>query len=262
MTCSQCGQSVSRGVRSCAKCGSRLQSASVVRLSDFGLATASAVRTPGAATAYSTARIRRPSRIERVRNIVLTPRSEWQVIETEVTTPGRLYTGYIVPLAAFAAVMSFIRLAVIGVNLPLGGAVRTPLFSGLLSSALTFIMGLIGIHLVGVIINMLAPAFGGHTDSRQALKLAAYALTPAWLGSALAFLPLGSTLQLVAGLYGVYVLYLGLPVLMRTEQSSAVGYAASVVSCTVWVGILFAMVAAGALAPVQMWPGIWFIATQ
>jgi hypothetical protein len=116
--------------------------------------------------------------------------------------------------------------------------------SGLFSSVLTFVMGLIGLYLVGLIINMLAPSFGGQRDQRQALKTAAYALTPAWLGTALTFLPLGSLLQLCAGIYGIYVLYLGLPVMMRSKQTGSAGYTASVVVCTILVGILFGIVAA------------------
>jgi hypothetical protein len=140
--------------------------------------------------------------------------------------------------------MSFIRMSVIGVNLPFGGTIRTPFVSGLFSSVLTFVIGLIGLYLVGLIINMLAPTFGGQRDQRQALKTAAYALTPAWLGTALTFLPLGSLLQLCAGIYGIYVLYLGLPVMMKAKQTSSGGYTASVVVCSILVGILFGVLAA------------------
>jgi len=208
---------------------------------DFGLAAAAA---PGAGTAaYPGAQVL-PSLIERIKNIVLTPKTEWLVIEGEPTSVAQLYSGYVMPMAAFAAVMSFIRMSVIGVSLPFGGTIRTPVASGLVSSIVTFILGLIGLYLVGIIINMLAPTFAGGRDQRQALKTAAYALTPAWLGTALTFLPLGTLLQLLAGIYGIYVLYLGLPVMMRSPQDEAGGYTAAVVVCTILVGILFGIVGA------------------
>jgi hypothetical protein len=62
------------------------------------------------------------------------------------------------------------------------------------------------------------------------------------LSSVLALSPIWATLlQLLAGLYGIYVLYLGLPVLMQSPREKAFGYTASVVICTILVGIVFAV---------------------
>jgi hypothetical protein len=243
MNCPKCGQSVSNDARFCGKCGSQVGLGA--RVGDFGLAIASA---SGAGAAPIDGPRALPGLIERVKNIILMPRTEWHVIAAEPTSIGQLYTGYVMPLAAFAAVMSFIRMSVIGVNLPFGGAIRTPMVSGLFEAVVTFILGLIGLYLVGLIINMLAPMFSAERNQRQALQTAAYALTPAWLGTALTFLPLGTLLQLIAGLYGIYVLYLGLPVMMRAKRNDArhdaSGYTAAVVVCTILLGILFAVVGA------------------
>jgi len=242
MNCPKCSQTVSTDARFCGNCGSQIESEPAARVGDFGLAAAAASGA-GTAPAYASPHAL-PGLVERIKNIILTPKTEWPVIQAESTAVGQLYTGYVMPMAAFAAVMSFIRMSVIGVNLPFGGTIRTPFSSGVFSSVLTFVMGLIGLYLVGLIINVLAPSFGGQRDQRQALKTAAYALTPAWLGTALTFLPLGSLLQLCAGIYGIYVLYLGLPVMMRSKQTSSAGYTASVVVCSILVGILFGVVAA------------------
>ena len=183
--------------------------------------------------------------LARIRNIVLTPKTEWRVIEHEPISIIQLYVGYVMPMTAFAAIMSFFRMSVVGVSLPLGGTIRTPMSSGLVSSVVTFILGLLGLFLVAVIINTLAPAFSGGRDGRQALKTAAYALTPAWLGTALSFLPLGGVLQLIAGIYGIYVLYFGLQVMMHAPQPKTGRYTAAVVVCTTLITLLFA--ATGAL---------------
>lgn len=175
----------------------------------------------------------------RIKNILLTPKSEWQVIQAEPTTVGRLYGGYVIPLNAFASVMSFIRFSVVGVPVSTGEVLRASWVNGLFAALLTFVLGLVGLYLVGLVIHMLASAFGGRPDRRQAAKTAAYSLTPAWLGTALSFAPLGSLLQFMAGLYGVYVLYVGLPVMMQAKEEGAGGYASSVVACALGVGILF-----------------------
>jgi len=180
----------------------------------------------------------------RIRNILFTPKSEWRVIQAEATSVSRLYSGYVMPMAAFAAVMSFIRLSVVGVEVPAGGTARASWMIGLQTSLLSFLLSLGGLYLVGLVINSLASAFGGRPDRRQALQTAAYALTPTWLGTALSFLPMGSLLQFLAGLYGVYVLYIGLPIMMQAKEDGAGGYASSVVACAVGVGILFGLGAA------------------
>jgi hypothetical protein len=184
--------------------------------------------------------------VQRIKNILITPQTEWDVIAGEPTLPAQLFTGYVIPLAALAAVLSFIHLSLIGISLPFGGAYRTPLFSGLVTAALTVVFGVIGVFLIGLIINVLAPTFGGSRDLRQGLKVSGYSLTPAYLGAVLALSPvLPSLLQLAAGCYGIYVLYLGLPVLMRSPKERAAGYTASVVVCTLLVGVVLSVASMG-----------------
>jgi hypothetical protein len=186
-----------------------------------------------------------PGLIERIKNILLTPKTEWAAIEPEATSIGQLYTGYVMPLAAFAALMSFARMSVIGVSIPFGGAFRTPILSGLMFALVSFGFGLLGLFLVGLIINALAPTFSGERNQRQALKTAAYAFTPAWLGSVLGLLGTFATLlELLAGVYGIYLLYLGLPVLMRSPREKATGYTIAVVICTILLGIAFGVLSA------------------
>lgn len=77
------------------------------------------------------------------------------------------------------------------------------------------------------------------------MKVAAYALTPAWLSSVLALSPvLPSLLQFLAGCYGIYVMALGLPVLMRTPRDKTVGYTATVVVCVLLLGVVFGIASA------------------
>ena len=188
-----------------------------------------------------------PGFISRVKNIVMSPTAEWQVIAPESTSIAQLYTGYIAILAALATVMAFIRMALIGVRLPLGGGVmRYPMSSALSTAVMSFVFGLIGVFLVGLIINVLAGTFSAQKDQRQALKVSAYSLTPAFLSSILALSPvLPTLLQFLAGCYGIYVLYLGLPVVMGAPKEKAVGYTAAVVIRTILLGIVLGAIAGG-----------------
>jgi hypothetical protein len=186
-----------------------------------------------------------PGLIERVKNILLSPRTEWPVIEPESTAVGQLVAGYVLPIAAFAVLISFVHMALIGVSLPFGGSYRTPMLPALSYSLFALVAGVIGVCIVAFIINMLAPRFGGTSDMRQAFKVAAYSLTPAWVGVVFSLLPsFGTLLQFLAGCYGIYVLYLGLPVVMRSNRERAGSYTASVVVITILLGILFGVLSA------------------
>jgi hypothetical protein len=82
--------------------------------------------------------------INRIKNIILTPQTEWPVIEAEPTTISQLYKGYVIPLAAFSALMSFVRMSVIGISF-----FRMPLLTGLTFTLVNFVFGLLGLYLVG-----------------------------------------------------------------------------------------------------------------
>jgi hypothetical protein len=186
-----------------------------------------------------------PGLLKRAKNILLAPKTEWPVIEVEPTTPAQLYTGYVMPLAAFAALIWLVHMSIIGASLPFSAAVRILFTSGLATAVLMFGFLLVGLFLVALIINGLASYFGGTHDRRKALKVAAYAFTPAWLATVFSLLPTLSTLlQLAAGIYGIYLLALGLPVLMKSPKDRALGYAATVVLSTILLGVAFGIISA------------------
>ena len=246
MNCPKCNESVPANARFCGACGQQIEAASpsVAQPTTTGLG-AHATAPGGGASAtisktWAAAAASAPGLLSRIQAIVLRPSTEWPVIATEPTTEPQLYVGYVVPLAVLAALLGFLRMSVLGINSAFGNGLRLPVSSGLTYTVVMFVSVLFGVFIVAVIINTLAPAFSGTKDQRQALKVAAYSLTPAMLSSVLALSPILATLlQLLAGLYGIYVLYLGLPVLMRAPEAKAFGYTASVVICTILVGIVF-----------------------
>ena len=181
--------------------------------------------------------------IQRAKSIVLTPKPEWEVIATETTTTADLYKGYVAPLAAIAPIASFVGLTLVGVSVPMLGSYRVPLMSGLANAVVSYVLALVGVFILSLIINALAPTFGGEKNPMQALKVAAYAYTPAWIASVLLIIPALSVLVMLAGLYSLYVLYLGLPVLMKSPKEKAVAYTVVVVICALVIGVVFGAVA-------------------
>lgn len=182
--------------------------------------------------------------IERARNIVLQPANEWRVIAGENISTGDLYKSYIVPLAAIGPVATFLGLSLFGTSMPLMGTFRMPLLAGLSMAIVSYVMALVSVYVVALVIDYLAPTFGGEKNQGQALKVAAYAYTPAWLAGVLHLIPSLGALVLLASLYGLYLLYLGLPVLMKAPQDKAVPYTAVVVVCAIVVAVVIGAVAA------------------
>ena len=255
MICPKCSKVVPDNTRFCGSCGQQLDTPAAAAAPE-PLVTVAADGT-AAWTANAT---QFPGLIDRIKRILLSPREEWAIIAAEPTSAGQLYTGYVVPLAALAAVMSFVRMSLIGVSLPFGTAqMRTPMVAGLTYALVTFGFGLLGLFLVGLIINGLAPTFSGQRDQRQALKTAERdAFTPAWLSTVLGLLPgLATLLQLLAGIYGIYLLYLGLPPLMPLPpKDKSFGKNDSVINCTFLLGLVLGAVGAATGAFSRMGGGL------
>ena len=173
--------------------------------------------------------------VDRVKNILLSPKTEWPVIEQEQTDVKTLYLSYIMILAAIPAIASIIASLLIG---GMVGAVagRAGLGAGMTGgfaighALVSYVITLVVIFVVALIVDALAPTFGGTKSQINALKLVAYSATAGWVASIATVIPiLGWIIAIIGSLYGIYLLYLGLPVLMKCPQDKAVVYLVVVV---------------------------------
>jgi len=180
--------------------------------------------------------------VERAKRILLQPGQEWQVINTETTTTADLYKSYIAPLAAIGPVASIIGMSVVGVSVPFFGTYRVPFGTAISHAVVTYVMTLVGVYVLALIINALAPTFAAEKNDMQALKVATYASTAAWLAGVFTLIPMLSILG-VLGLYSLYLLYLGLPILMKAPQEKALAYTAVVVVAAIVVFAVISVVA-------------------
>jgi hypothetical protein len=188
--------------------------------------------------------------VDRVKQILLSPKSEWDVIDAEQTTPADLYTHYIMPLAAIGPVAHLIGSTVFGIPIPFVGTYRVPIGSAITQAIVSYVLSLAGIYVLALIIDALAPTFGGQRSQIQALKLAAYSSTASWLAAIFGLVPALSPLALL-GLYSLYLLYLGLPVLMKAPRDKAVGY----IGVVIITAIVLAMVIGAVGAMFKTMPG-------
>jgi hypothetical protein len=183
--------------------------------------------------------------IARVKAILTTPKTEWPVIAAEPATVADLYKNYIVWLAAVPAVCQFIKGSFIGYGM-LGVHYRTPIGAGITGLVVGYALSLALVYVVALIVDALAPTFSGQKNQVQALKTVAYAWTASWVAGIAALIPwLGFLIMLAALIYGIYLLYLGLPSTMKCPPDKAGGYTAVTIVIAIVLSWIIGIVVAG-----------------
>ncbi|MEP6504053.1 MAG: Yip1 family protein [Betaproteobacteria bacterium] len=183
--------------------------------------------------------------IERAKAILLKPADTWPVIEAEPATPASVYKDWLLIMAAIPAVCTFIGMSVIGIGV-FGFGYRMPILLGLTSMVMRYVVTLLLVFVMALIVDALAPSFGGTKSRIGALKLIAYGSTASFVAGVFALLPmLGGLAMFAAAIYALYVIWLGLPVLMKCPQDKAAGYLA----VTVVIAIVVFIVLGAVLAP-------------
>jgi hypothetical protein len=161
--------------------------------------------------------------LERVKQILFQPSATWETIAGEFTTTGQLYKSYVIPLAALPAVCQIIGSILWG-KPTFFGSIRIPAVTAVQAGATFYVLWLLGVFLLALIINALAPTFGGTANRVQAMKVAVYCATASWLAGVFVLVPGGGWLRLL-GAYSLYLLYGGLVPVMKADTDRAAGYA-------------------------------------
>jgi len=181
--------------------------------------------------------------IERAKAILLKPAQTWPLIDAEPATVASIYKDWIIVMAAIPAVCTFIGLSLVGA----GFGIRIPIVYGLESMVVRYVLSLALAFVMALVVDALAPSFGGQKNPVAALKVVAYGSTAVYVAGILSLLPALGVLGLVAACYSIYLIWLGLPVLMKCAQDKAAGYTAVLIL----IGIVAAIVI-GALSTVLM----------
>lgn len=176
--------------------------------------------------------------VARVKGLLTKPAAEWDVIDREPVSPQPLVTGYVAPLAAIPAIAGMIGIVLIGY-----GGYKVPFGPALMSAVLAIVMAICGVFLFAFIINALAPNFGAQKNFNQALKVAAFAPTATWVAGIFSIIPMLSFVSLIGAIYSLYLIFVGLPKLMKPPAEKATTY--TVVS--ILVAILASLVIGGVM---------------
>jgi hypothetical protein len=173
--------------------------------------------------------------VERAKNIIVTPKTEWDAVSAEEPNIQQILLGYVLPLALIPTIAVIIGWGMIGI---FG---FTSFTYGIAMGLVQLINAFLSVLVAGFVIDLLAPSFGSQKNMGRAVQLVAYSMTPIWIAGILNILPTIGWLAGLIGLYGLYLMYLGLSPLMKTPEDKKVGYL--VVSIIVLIVVYFVIAA-------------------
>jgi hypothetical protein len=183
--------------------------------------------------------------VNRIKNMLTAPKTEWQTIEAENAPHMKVFTTYVVPLALIPAIAAFVGYGLIGYSV-LGHHVSN--FGwGFRQAIVQYAAMLGGTYITAFVINALAENFGTKKDFDRAFSLTAYAYTPMFVGGVLYLLPSLSWLASLAGLYGLYLLYIGLQPMMKAPADKQTSYFVVSLIATIVVSAVLSFVLAAIL---------------
>ena len=185
------------------------------------------------------------SLVARARALITKPADEWPVIAAEPATPADLMRGWAVPLAAIGPVAGFIHGQLFGFG-AFGISYRPGIVAGLSTLLVSYVLGLIGVVVLALVAQNVAPRFGGVADRTSAFKLVVYGSTAAWAAGVFQLIP-GLGLLGILGLYSLYLYYLGATPVMRVPQDKAAGFTAVTILAAVLLYIVVGAVSSAFL---------------
>ena len=170
--------------------------------------------------------------IERVQPILVRPKQTWPAIAAEPADVATIFGRYVAILAAIPEVSRFVGQSFIGDY--------APVLPSLLRMFIVYLLTFAMVYIIASVIDLLAARFGGQRNFANAVKLSVYSHTPLWLAGIFLLIP-GLNFLLILGIYGLYLLWTGLPLLMQVPADKALPYAAVATGCALVPALVLAI---------------------
>ena len=181
--------------------------------------------------------------VDRAKNLILTPKTEWAAIDAETHTVQDLYTSYVMILAAIPPVATFIGLTLIGMGL------RIPITAGVVHLVLSYVLE----PRLGVRDRAHHRRARAHLRRHEELHagvqgggVRAHGIVGR--GRVLYIIPVvGIIGDRWSALYSLYLLYLGLPRLMKAPEDKALPYTLVVIVVAIVMYVVIGAITALAM---------------
>lgn len=175
--------------------------------------------------------------------ILTHPDREWESIRQERESTTKLYLSHVILLAMIPAAAAFYGTTAVGWQIGDGEFVKLSQNSAAQLCILFYGAMLCGIYLIGKFIDFFSMTYGVAESEHRGIVLAAYTATPLFLMGIIAVYPV-LWVNMVAGIlavcWSVYLLYEGLPILMKIPEDRGFMFATSVLTAglVMLVGLL------------------------
>jgi hypothetical protein len=165
----------------------------------------------------------------RIKNLILNPKSEWSIIEQEAYTKEQLIRQYALPLMVLVAICSIVGDTIFQSRLTFSIA------AVICKAFFVFGIAYAGMYISAIIITELATSFNSKKDLDACYRLVIYSLSAYFAASAITnLLPFLRELNIL-GLYSIYLFWIGTSMVLKTPEDNKVGFV--VVSTLVMLGV-------------------------
>ncbi len=161
--------------------------------------------------------------VNRVKSILVSPKTEWDVIAAEQPNVNQIITGFVVPLTIIGAIAAFIGYGFIGTSI-LGVRIMS-ISWGIYYAITKLVLGILSVFITAFVVDALAPSFESEKHQGRSVQLVAYGSTPSLVAAIFSILPvIAGIVSLVGAVYSIYLWYLGLGPIKKTPEDKKVIY--------------------------------------
>jgi hypothetical protein len=234
MFCAKCGASNPDGTAFCSSCGNPLAASSSPPPPSGGPAAPVAPEFSFGAIPPGHATFRMSTAFRNAINLVKSPGTFMRQNKDDAVPVNSVIMNYVVVLAAIPFIATLIGDLVFYSFFGFGGYAFAIAIT-------TYILDIVGVFVIGFVIWKLAPSFGTTTDQSKATLLAAFVYTPVFLISIFDIIPIISGITILGLIYGLYILYIGLPIMLGTKPDKVLTYVITIIVVAI---IVFAVIGA------------------
>jgi len=153
--------------------------------------------------------------IDKAREIIFYPVKAWDKIRGEKDNKRLLIYPLVLSLVQPVAII--FGYGVVGLWMGHVGYFRLSIINAFFSALVAYFLSLLGIAVMGFLIQVLANYFSAEGDIVAAMKLSIYSSTAPLLAGVFQIIP-GIRILMILGLYGAYIMHAGIPKMMKTSH--------------------------------------------
>ena len=252
--CPQCGKELNEGAKFCPSCGFRIVAPQNEFTSPEPVYTPPPTPSPPQtyqpqqpvnyqSSTYNQSYLNPSSGqtgiLQRAIRIISNPKQEWLEIGNEIPVTRKLVWAYAFVLALIPAISSFVAYGMIGVE-QMGMTIKS-IPVGMTQGLTQLVSAILGVYLLAWVIDKLAPSYSSEQNYGRSLQLAVYSTTAQWLAGVFLLIDGMRWMTFAAGLYAIYLLITGLPVIKRTPSNRVTGYVVVTIICMLVIGLVLSL---------------------